>query len=348
MEIRRRERPHCLAELVVKALAFRIPFKGRRPPEPTKTNLPCAPANQKERIGRLAILAREPGVNRALCRSHVHLINKGPHHLEHATGAIEHLRSPRRYVLFEPIINTDRLESWPSTGFLSTGALRLAYDARRQHPQALWAVIVIQLHGPHVGAHLVVQELNDARELRRNLVRDEHELDATGSEVSVDLSPILASIGILSEEGRQHVIWILAARFAHIFELPGNPSFRPERHPVSCVVQHLANDLPSEPRIHSPLDLYQYRRRLPSYKEVINRPTCGTVHRVGNTVLALDEQQCPITIADQRRITGDQVLQLVLGAWRRRPHLHEVGIGIDEEQRGLFGHRCSVSLMDSA
>ena len=75
--------------------------------------------------------------------------------------------------------------------FAARARLRLPDDARHQRRPAARAAEVAQLDTPHLGAHLVVEELNDAGELERDHVRGDDAAQASRREVRLDLDAIV-------------------------------------------------------------------------------------------------------------------------------------------------------------
>ena len=102
---------------------------------------------------------------------------------------------------------------------------------------------------------------------------------------------------------------------------------------VSGVVEHLPNDLPTDPRVSAALHLNECRHALLVEKEMIEAPAASAAWLRSDSKLLRDEQP-PVSLAigrQQIRVSAEQVLQVRLSRVLLLTHLNQCPAASQED-----------------
>ena len=189
--------------------------------------------------------------------------------------------------------------------------------------------VLLDLDGQHFAVgELLVEKLDGRAQLGWDGVRNEDQTEMASVDVLADALPeALGIIGVPADLLGTIQPLSSAAR--------GEPLLEPLNLPVrgpGGVVQHLAHDLPADPRVGRALDLHEHGHALVVQEQVIDDPVGGDVLVVIDRCLAPDEQQRPAFVpCERRRALGDQLLQHRLSLVRRFGQTHQLTAVIEED-----------------
>ena len=112
---------------------------------------------------------------------------------------------------------------------------------------------------------------------------------------------------------------------------------RPVHHAVGGVVEHLPDDLPSDPAVGAALDLDERRHGVLVEEQVVDGPAAGRVLVVGERGLAANQQPAARDVpgvlvpGEQTRKPRDQLLQDLLGLIAGLAHLDKLVVTSQQE-----------------
>jgi hypothetical protein len=159
--------------------------------------------------------------------------------------------------------------AWPWRALLGTSLLRLADDLGHQRLEAL-AHELFDLYGHHLClAHLRIEELDDAAQLRGDGVGDEHEPHLASTQVGVGAFPEILRVDVDTQAVLDFRLAVQAIRLAALLELLGQGLHRSVGVRVRRVVEHLGDDLAADARVSRTLDLDEGRHTVLVEEEVV-------------------------------------------------------------------------------
>jgi hypothetical protein len=173
--------------------------------------------------------------------------------------------------------------------------------------------------------HLDVQELDDAPQFRRDLVRNEHEPQPSGGEVRLHALPELVGIVAVVERGRHRRVRILTARLEPLAQLVGGPARRRIRRIVEQLPHHLAADR----GVRAAFDLDERGDARAVQEQMVEPSGAESLALVEQRHLAPHEQppragRRVAVVGQELRMLGEQLLQNRLGFVRLVAHRDEV------------------------
>jgi hypothetical protein len=151
--------------------------------------------------------------------------------------------------------------------------------------------VLANLYAQNVGArHLLVEELDDAAQLTWDDIGDKHEPQAPGMQVRRDFLPEPFGVPICSDVRGEVNVRVSTGVTPRDLVSAADPVDRPVRGSVRGIVEHLANDLATDPGVTTSLDLNECRNAILIEKEVVEAPAASCVRLVAEPDLTLDKQ----------------------------------------------------------
>lgn len=190
-------------------------------------------------------------------------------------------------------------------------------------------------HFSRVG--LLVEELDDSLQFRRNLVSHEHHPDPPRLQIGLQLTPESIHVAVLPYQLLDPLLWVKPVAFALHFEAGPQLLDRPVGDAVGRIVQHLPHNLSTDTAIAAPLDFNQGGNRILIHKQMIQGPAATTALVVRNTQLATNQKpttrrrSVDLVSGKEIGIVGQESLEQVLRVVGLFGHRHKVLLTIEQE-----------------